>query len=289
LESQRVVHQLPIPPRLQWMDRGGFCGECSIQQAALYFGNYVSQAVCRKIIDPNLEDEVLVSVNTDVVLKFLRLEFEEFNTSETPTPQFKAYLQWTKQHLHAGHPVILTVYVNGNEERDYDHIVLATGFKAKEVKTYRPDDLLVFNDHMKRQPLRREFKTLPDSRDMQGNGAEYLYCIPKTCNFGCAVTGNEDETRSLIPVRLTVDRSDEPNLVNGKTPVKLKLTAHISGLQPDKQYVLYRYDNTKNIPVRDYAMSKYFSARKFTADKTECAIQDDCLSSDVAMYRCLAQ
>ena len=58
-----------------------------------------------------------------------------------------------------------------------------------------------FNDHMKLQPMRRKFKTLHDTRDMDGNGAEYLYCIPTTHDFGCAVTGIKDETGSLLQVR----------------------------------------------------------------------------------------
>ena len=45
--------RMPIAPRRQWDEKNGYCGECSIQQAALYFGTYVSQYVCRAIIKTN--------------------------------------------------------------------------------------------------------------------------------------------------------------------------------------------------------------------------------------------
>jgi hypothetical protein len=44
--------QLNIPPRAQWDNNNGYCGECAIQQIALYYGSYISQYNARKIIDP---------------------------------------------------------------------------------------------------------------------------------------------------------------------------------------------------------------------------------------------
>ena len=44
--------QLDIPPRHQWDNYNGYCGECSIQQIGLYYGMYVSQYRIREIIDP---------------------------------------------------------------------------------------------------------------------------------------------------------------------------------------------------------------------------------------------
>ena len=285
--QKAITHQLSIPPRLQWKDRAGYCGECSIQQSALYFGSYVSQSICRKIIDPTQEQDVLVRINMDLVLRALRLEFEEFDTSNTPTPQYKPYLQWTKQHLHEGHPIIITVFDQDDSSWDYDHIALATGFQALDVKTYHPDDILFFNDHLRLQPRRREFKTLHDTREMKGNGAEYYFCIPTTYNFGCAVTGIQDETGALLPVRVSVDREQEPDTVKEEAPLELKLTVTVSRLKPGQSYVLYRYDDYETVPTRNYAGSKYQSVRKFVAERTEHEFQDKCLSNGVSMYRCL--
>lgn len=42
---------LSIPPREQWFERNGYCGECAIQQAALFYGTYASQKVIRGIVN----------------------------------------------------------------------------------------------------------------------------------------------------------------------------------------------------------------------------------------------
>lgn len=285
-QEKKIVRQLEIPPRLQWKDRAGYCGECSIQQSALYYGSYISQYVCRKIIDPTQEQDVLVRVNSDLVLEALQFKFEEFDT-ETPTPHYKPYLEWTKQHLHQGHPVIITMFDQDDDFWDYDHIVLATGFHAADPKKYHPNDTLIFNDNFKLKADRREFKTLHDTREMKGNGAEHYFCIPSVHCFGCAITGIKDETGSLLPVRVSVDQEHEPDVVKKEEPDDLTLTITVSSLQPGKSYVLYRYDNYKKVPTRDYAKSKYHSVRKFVADRAIHEFEDECPSNGVSMYRCL--
>jgi hypothetical protein len=48
----RASVQLDIPPRAQWDNNNGYCGECSIQQCALYYGTYISQYRAREIVYP---------------------------------------------------------------------------------------------------------------------------------------------------------------------------------------------------------------------------------------------
>lgn len=43
------THLLSIPPRFQWENGHGFCGETSIQSISLYYGNYISQNQARKL------------------------------------------------------------------------------------------------------------------------------------------------------------------------------------------------------------------------------------------------
>jgi len=69
----RASLQLDIPPRAQWQNNNGYCGECSIQQCALYFGVYVSQFRAREIIDPTQEQDVLIPRNSGRVFDALRL------------------------------------------------------------------------------------------------------------------------------------------------------------------------------------------------------------------------
>ena len=286
-QEKKIVRQLPIPPRLQWKERAGYCGECSIQQSGLYFGSYISQYVCRKIIDPEQEQDVLVRVNADLVLEALQFTYEDFDTSDTPTPHYKPYMEWTKKHLHQGHPVIITMFDQDDSFWDYDHIVLATGFHSDDPKKYHPNDTLIFNDNFKLMPERREFKTLHDTREMKGNGATHYFCIPSIYGFGCAITGIKDETGALLPIRISVDQDHEPDVVKGEAPVEITLTISISSLKAGNAYILYRYDDYKNVPTRDYAKSKFHSARKFIAKQAAHEFADECLSNGVSMYRCL--
>ena len=45
--AARACVKLDMPPRVQWQDNDGYCGETSVQMAALYYGAYVSQYVAR--------------------------------------------------------------------------------------------------------------------------------------------------------------------------------------------------------------------------------------------------
>jgi len=133
--------QLDIPPRLQWDNNNGYCGECSIQQAALYYGTYISQYRAREIIDPTQVQDLWVPDHSGQVFDALRLSYQNWN-STAPTPQYQAYLIWTKAHLQQGHPVIITVFVRDGEDNDYDHIIPATGFTSPTTNTYITTDRL---------------------------------------------------------------------------------------------------------------------------------------------------
>lgn len=58
---------LPIPPRLQWDNDGGYCGQTSIQCCSLYYGNYISQSMARAAAG----SEVLVGQNAEAALEKL--------------------------------------------------------------------------------------------------------------------------------------------------------------------------------------------------------------------------
>jgi hypothetical protein len=286
-EKPTIVCELPIPPRLQWRPRNGYCGECSIQQSALFYGSYVSQFVCRQIVDATQEQDVLVRINADLVLRSLRLKFDEFDTSNQPVPQYKPYLEWTKRHLQMGHPVLIVLFDQNDNSRDYDHIALATGFHSRDATKYHPEDTLIFNDNFTLEPRIRRFSTLHDTREMNGNGSEYFFCIPENYAFGCAVTGIDDETGLAQPIQIGVNREDEPDVVDDEVSVELVLSITIRDLKPGRKYVVYRYDDYNQIPTRNYADSNYHSAREFIADADIKTIADQCQSNGLATYRCV--
>ncbi|MDX2111870.1 MAG: hypothetical protein SFY80_16700 [Verrucomicrobiota bacterium] len=278
--------QLPIEPRLQWDNNSGYCGETSIQQAALHFGGYVSQHRIREIIDPSQQQDVWVPDHTVDVLTALRLTFTNWD-SEKPTPQYQVFLNWMKTSLLAGHPVVFGVFVKDLSSQEYDHIVLATGFSALSVSVFHEEDRLFFHDNYSPDRVNRTFGSLWDTRSMNGNGSAHEYCIPRDTNYACAITGVADDSGDIRPVRLMLNRWDEPNVVLGETPVTLNAIGIISGLTPGKAYALLRYDDYNLVPRSAYLSSPYSSAVHFVADGEQKTFTDQIPSNGVAIYRCV--
>jgi hypothetical protein len=279
---------LPIAGRLQWDNNNGYCGECSIQTCALYYGTYISQYQCRAIIDPTQKQDLWIDVHGKTVLDALRLNFEAWNSSQA-TPQYQNYLVWIKNHLHGGHPVIITLYVSEEDDPDYDHIVPAVGFQSSDDWTaYHAGDQLTFFDNYDSAAYVRAFSTLYDTRAMNNNGAVYEYCIPEDVDYGTAVTGIRDDDAVTRPVRLSVNRWDEPNVSQGQSPVTLTATVTIGSLVPNKSYCLLRYDNYQNVPTKNFPSSAFSVKQTFTASADTKTFTDHFASNGLAIYRCVA-
>ena len=279
--------QLDIPPRLQWDNNNGYCGECSIQQIALYYGAYISQYRARAIIDPTQQQDVWVPENSGPIFDALRLTYQAWDSSSA-TPQYQAYLVWAKGHLQQGHPVIIDVYVQGESDPDYDHIIPATGFTSVDATTYHTNDTLIFNDNYAATHYTRTFGSLYDTRAMSGNGAAYEYCIPRDTDYGCAVTGIKDDSGTALPVSLKVDRWDEPNIPQGASPVQLNATIQMRSLTAGSQYALLRYDDYRNVPTSNYLSSAFSAAMVFVATNSVQMLSDRFLSNTTVIYRCVS-
>ena len=278
---------LPIPPRLQWDELDGYCGECSIQQAALYFGTYVSQYVCRAIINPNQKSQLLVAVNDQTVLTSLRLTSAKFNYNQAANPQFAGYFGWVKQHLALKRPVLIVSYVKGLSDPDYDHIMLATGFTSSNSTTYVGTDRLYFNDCYSPSANMRVASTLSDVRRMRVNGAKYEFCIPTNICYGTAITGIADTSGAALPVQLKLASWSEPDIMAGAAPATLNATVSATGLIAGRSYSLYRYNNYLNVPNTNYVRSNYTSVVNFVATNPTATFPATVLSNGMATFRCL--
>lgn len=278
---------LPIPPRLQWDELDGYCGECSLQQAALYFGTYVSQFACRGIINPNQKRQLLVGVNDQTVLTALRLKSDEFNYNQASSQQFAGYFGWLKQHLKLNHPAMIVAYVKGLSDPDYDHIMLATGFTSSNSTTYVATDRLYFNDCFTPTANMRVASTLADTRKMRVNGARYEFCIPTNICYGCAITGINDTSGAAVPVQIQLASWSEPDVMAGAAPAMLSGTVSVSGLTTGSSYSLYRYNNHLNVPTTNYVRSNYTSVVNFIASNPTATFPVTMISNGVAVFRCL--
>lgn len=275
-------HLLNLPPREQWANNHGYCGETSIQTDALYYGTYISQELARKIAG----SELIVSENDDELLNALKLNFEEWNY-DTVTPQYKSYLVWIKKHLEEGHPVIITVYVKGMDDPDYDHIVPVNGYISSDSNKFHEKDKLIFNDNFEKKPFTRTFKSIWDERSMKRNNSQYEYCIPKNVEYGVAVTGIVDKNKETVPVSLSIDSWNEPNVSLGEAPKKINATIHINSLIPGQKYVLLKYTDYTKVPDRDFINSSADKVNAFIATGSSITLSDSFMSNTLGIYRCV--
>lgn len=278
---------LPIPPRQQWEENNGYCGETTIQSFALYFGTYASQYRIRSFVNPNQQSQLLVGVNEQIALRALHLTYEPWNFNR-PTPQAQKYLAWVKQKLQTGAPVIGTLYIKGMTDPDYDHIVPFIGFRSSiDATRYHAGDKLLFNDNFATSTLNRSFGTLAATR-RGANTRLFTYAIPSRVVYGCAVTGIVDPLRETVPVRIQVDQSSEPDLIAAAQPITMNATLSIQGLLPGRTYSLLRYDDPLQVPDSGFlAAGSHTSARTFTATATTQSFTDQFSSSAVVTYRCV--
>jgi len=278
---------LDIPPRLQWDEKNGYCGECSVQQIALYYGGYLSQFKIREIFDPTQKRDLWIE-NNGPVIKALRLKSEQWNYNQAQ-PQYKKFLVWMKQHIHLGHPVIMGVFYWDPEEPEptYDHIVPAIGVTSKDFSKYLPEDTLTFNDDYTFRHFTRRFSAMADTRSMEENGDRYEFCIPKLVDYGCAVIGIRDDDKVTRPVQVKVNRWDEPNPWQGKPPVTLQATVTVRSLVPGRSYILLRYNDYRKVPAKDFLTSAYAASWRLTATGKTASFNDSFKSNGVAIYRCV--
>ncbi|MGO9111348.1 MAG: hypothetical protein ACLP9L_19145 [Thermoguttaceae bacterium] len=288
--SPAITRLLAIPARRQWDDNAGYCGETCIQSLAMYYGTYISQYQVRAMIHADQRHELVISENGDEVLKNLRLTYQEWDSDRQPAPQYRAYLAWTKQQLRDGHPVIGTAYAKDETDPDYDHILPFIGFRsAHDAANYYDDDELVLYDNYARSSFIRPFSTMAAARSEVTEGAGYACYIPRNVDYGCAVTGIVDPHHETVPVQLSIDRWDEPDVVAGENAVTLHATLTIESLVPGRAYSLLRYDDYRQVPDAAFlAKGGYAWKHGFTAKGATQTIADTFLSSACVIYRCVA-
>ncbi len=281
--AQDKGHLLDLSPRRQWDSHGGFCGACSIQQAALHFGAYASQDALRKAIG---DREILLGANEHRVLEALGLDYERWDSRTQAEPQGKTCLVWVKKHLQRGAPVLLGVYTRGQDDPDYDHIVCAVGYHAPDAAEWRAGDILVYNDNYSQQPRYRSFASLLDKRAMRGGSRGFRYALPSETAFGCAVMGVRDEEGVTVPVRLSVDHWGEPNVREDQEPISLTLHVTVRSTKPGNRYVLYRYNHLGAIPAKDFEHSKPDERIQFISARETWTHTTRVPSDQVAVFRC---
>jgi hypothetical protein len=306
----------PIPPRLQWNENGGYCGEVCFISAGLYFGQYVSEYDARAALGLHVRQnttEILLGWNDLPTAAHLRLAAVEWNPNGDPrTP--RSFLAWVKRQVVLGRPVAVGVYDNearfvgrdraSNGDETYDHIVSVVGVGSHHPLLGRrsyADDTLLFSDNglwglgpTRRYFFRVKFSEFPADRTQSNAPGGRIYSLPSGVpNYGIAFTGIVDPKHETVPVRLTTNINFEsPQIIdhtNRRPPGRpVTLTITVSKIVPGRTYRLYRYDAWSKVPKSEFNRHANVAAQSWTiqiSSGSTYRFKQTIDSNDIAIYR----
>jgi len=279
---------LPIPPRLQWENGHGYCGETSIQAIALYHGVWISQQIVRNVAG----GELLVGINSDKALETLKFDFESWDWNNEPTPQYKTFMPWMKKHLQNKTPIVFATFLADDEDSpDYDHIEPAIGIKINDIRKegFDPEDELIFYNDFDKKQIKRPFKDLHSSREGCKSDLDDGGCIPNDYDYGVAIKGILDKQKITKPVQLVVSHWDEPNVSEGKAPRQMNALVIVSDLLKGQKYSLLRFEDYNKVPTEGtcshFLTSEYVLRVDFIATDVQWYYNDPVpFSSDGVLY-----
>lgn len=291
-EPELAAGVLAIPPRLQWPNDHGYCGETSLQAIGLYYGAWISQ----KVIRETAGGEMLLGANAELAARKLRFQCEAWPGGKSAA-DCSGFVVWLKSRLLDGYPAIVGVYLrgDGHDDPDYDHIVPVVGVRTAQADSRRFDgrDRLVFHNNFSLEPIERPVDTLFATRSACASDVEGGGCIPKKRVYALVIKGIVDPAKATFPVRMTVERWDEPNVSLGAEPVPMRAAVTVTGLERGRTYALLRYDSVQDLPasggVGEYLASNYARKTEFIAATATCTARDpEPFRSDGAVfYRCV--
>ena len=305
--------QLGLPPRKQWEENHGYCGEVSLISAGLSYGQYVSQYDARAIASPGRDQaeqasQLLLGVNDGYAAAQMQLDHLVWDSSAGKSP--KEFLAWTKQQIARGYPVVIGIYMNARlfsddldpeaGDPEYDHIVPVLGVRSRPPSgAGHAEDALVFSDNgvwaedgvPPVYVFEYPFASFPASR-RAANASQAVYSLSSSQNYGIAITGVTDPAGDTLPVRVTTDLLAEPDIVAGSglrpPSVPLELTVTVAGLLPGTEYRLYRYASFAAVPSCRFNAAAARAARawtvRFGAGST-FVLRETIQSSEIAVYR----
>ena len=309
----------PIPPRLQWNENNGYCGETAFISAGLYYGQYLSQYDARAIASndtPQYETDaqLLLGVNDQYATTQMRLTSSEWTPGTGSTTD--DFLAWVKGEVIQGYPVAIGVYENQSlfynttkpnaGDPKYDHIVIVTGVTSHHPltlpATYYADDELKFSDNglwtgtpgtKPQYAFDYPFGTFQATRQAANTSTGNVYSLADTVrNYGIAITGIADPDHETVPVRVATSVNDETPQIGAQSntrpaPMPLTLTVTVSGLQPGTSYDLYRYDDVSKVPTAAFTQHAADASwtTQFTAAGTSRTITQSVDSDDQVIYR----
>jgi hypothetical protein len=306
-----------LPPRSQWQNNYGYCGEVAMIAGGLYFGQYVSQydarAIASKGIPQNRQpSQLLLGVNDTYAAAQMRLSAAEWdNGSEQSTSSF---LAWVKQNVARGNPVAIGVFMNqylfqysssaSAGDPDYDHIVVVTGAGSNHALTdpsYYSDDAIYFSDNgcwpLTGTPsygFAYSFGSFQKDRKQANAPDGPVYSLSNNgSNYGVALTGVADLAKETLPVWVgTSVNYEHPVISDGATgrpkPMSLTLDVRVNGLQAGRKYHLYRYNAFDSVPASAFNAHAAHAQMAWDIDASSegpFTLSEKIMSDEIVAYR----
>jgi hypothetical protein len=226
---------IDIPPRVQWENNYGYCGEVALISAGLYYGQSLSQYTVRALASGgmtqgNIASQLLIGTTQNAATAAQKLGL---NYLEKETTDNSLFYAWVKNQVALGHPVFIGISIPptkpGNE---YDHIVPVVGVGSMHANPKTDgcydDDVFMISDNgvnVSGGPTANAENTYTiDNAYMPfyynfpvGTGncsnttpanpqsiAIYsLVMDPTIIKYGIAITGIADTTTETLPVRVS--------------------------------------------------------------------------------------
>lgn len=236
-------HALGRPPE-------GWCGEVAIQETMLYYGVYYPQDMINEAGKPVHPD--LYSNEIPIALKNLSMEFQYWNNESANLGDF---LDWLRKQIADGTPVLtgVKIYPTQHDEWGLDHFVLTVGVKEKS---------LVFNTTW-------GFRYTLSERQLRSTDKGFSFANKYNSYYGISIKGFHRREDAVRPVRLFVQK---------ETADRLAVIVKCEGLEPGKEYSLYKLSSAKAANPKP--------SITFTAKRSVHAFHDTIERASPAIYRC---
>ncbi len=240
------IHTNDLPPRIEWNENFGYCGEVAFICAGLYFGQYCSQFTMRSLASPGIPQyssgsQLLLGINDTTTADTVRLAYEKWpNEGQSSPPQGSTddFLVWVKKHVALGHPVIIGLFNNEyllykNEDpnagdSEYDHIVVVTQIGSYSTpindNTYHGTDQIYFNDsglfgafNAPQLYFNSSFDAFKLTRQEANAHKGLVYSLyDQPDHYGIAILGVKDVGGITLPVNVKASVNRElPEIVDG--------------------------------------------------------------------------
>uniref|UniRef100_A0A0G4GXC6 Peptidase C39-like domain-containing protein n=1 Tax=Chromera velia CCMP2878 TaxID=1169474 RepID=A0A0G4GXC6_9ALVE len=308
---------LDVQQRFQWQTNYGYCGEVSLQIAAMYWGTWVSAWTIREmkiaqdymntrrwIGQEEKDSQYVIRDGEDPIIAALHLQYSPFASNSIPAPQYEPFMVWMKRQIQSGSPVIFATFVHSSQDEWYDHIAVGHGILSDTVNDsqFRSRDVILWS------PLQYSNLGGTDSgytfgsfsntrRGTDGRRQSEIFQVPRDTCFGIAISGHDNWRADSTRVSVEYEPFPDENYLSGcnrgtrcfRPDENEPLVATVHDLTPGQSYTLLRFDGPANLPSGDYCASNAFTRRwDFTARGTTHSVRDRVHQLDVSFFRAVS-